>query len=131
MKKQILILGISTICLVLGIIFSKVFNDIGEAIGVMMICVAILFGFGLMGFLEEVRHKYHKPKKLSVARIQNKTIVVVDGDLFEYDSAEWFNYTKDDFKKLMVDKHYNSYAFCCHTGLKIMSDKDIKKALAE
>jgi len=97
----------------------------------MMIIFSVIVGFGLIGCSLDVRKTFHKPKKLSIFRGQNTTVIIADGRIFNYDTADWYNTKKEDFKRLMIENEYNSYGFNCNTRPLIMEPKDIKKALTE
>ncbi len=131
--QQFKIFGISSGALALGIFIFTMGGEhpLIKLVGCLTVVSSFMIGFGICASTIEVRKTYHKPKKLSIMRAQNKTFIVTDGRCFEFDDADWYNTPKEHFKRLMVEKAYNSYGAVYDTRPIIMETKDIKDALSK
>ena len=132
MKKQFAILGLSSAGLLLGILLMSDIVDsrlLGAA-GFLMVAFSIMVGFFMFGCMEEVITTLTKPKKVSIMRAQDVVVLLIDGTVYNFNKASWYNRTKDDYKMLMIRKEYNSYGFCCDTKPVIAEKKDLVEHLA-
>lgn len=132
MKKHFAILGLSSAGVLLGLLFISDIVDSSflHLVGVLLIFVSVVFGFLLFGTLEDVRSTLTKPKKVSIMRSQNMVVLLIDGTVYNFSDAVWYNLTKEDYKRLMIKKGYNSYGFCCDTNPVIVEKKDFAEHLA-